>query len=45
MLNGASELLLEVFGDKGRHTRAAIGVSGLALDAPLEVEVIVEVKD
>jgi len=45
VLNGASELLLEVFGDKGRHARAAIGVSGLALDAPLEVEVIVEVKD
>jgi len=45
VLNGASELLLEVFGDKGKHARAAIGVSELALDAPLEVEMIVGVKD
>jgi len=45
VLNGASEFLLEVFGDKGRHARAAIGVSELSLDAPVEVEMIVEVKD
>jgi len=45
VLNGASEFLLEVFGDKGRHARAAIGVAELPLDAPLEVEMIVEVKD
>ncbi|GAI90617.1 unnamed protein product, partial [marine sediment metagenome] len=45
VLNGASEFLLEVFGDKGRHARAAIGVSELPLDAPLEVEMIVEIKD
>ena len=36
---------MKVFGDKGRHTRAAIGVSGLAMDAPLEVEMIVDVED
>ncbi|WP_148573741.1 RidA family protein [Nocardioides caldifontis] len=41
--NGASELLGEVFGDAGRHARAAVGVPVLPLDAPVEVEMIVEV--
>jgi enamine deaminase RidA (YjgF/YER057c/UK114 family) len=41
--NGASELLGKVFGDAGRHTRSAVGVSVLPLDAPVEVEIIVEV--
>jgi enamine deaminase RidA (YjgF/YER057c/UK114 family) len=41
--NGVSELLGEVFGDIGRHTRSAVGVSVLPLDAPVEVEMIVEV--
>jgi len=41
--NGASELLLEVFGDAGRHARSAVGVAVLPLDAPVEVELIVEV--
>ena len=41
--NGASELLGEVFGDAGRHARSAVGVSALPLDAPVEVELIVEV--
>jgi enamine deaminase RidA (YjgF/YER057c/UK114 family) len=41
--NGASELLLEVFGEAGRHARSAVGTSVLPLDAPVEVELIVEV--
>src|SRR5215210_2474589 len=41
VLNGASELLGEVFGDAGLHARSAIGVSELPLDAPVEVEVVV----
>lgn len=43
VVNGASELLGEVFGDAGRHARSAVGVSVLPLDAPVEVEVVVEV--
>jgi enamine deaminase RidA (YjgF/YER057c/UK114 family) len=43
VVNGASDLLAEVFGDKGVHARAAVGVSELPLDAPVEVELIVEV--
>jgi enamine deaminase RidA (YjgF/YER057c/UK114 family) len=42
VVNGASELLLEVFGDAGRHARSAVGVAVLPLDAPVEVELIVE---
>ena len=41
--NGASELLGDVFGDAGRHTRSAVGVAVLPLDAPVEVELVVEV--
>ena len=44
VVNGASELLAEVFGDKGVHARSAVGVSELPLDAPVEVELIVEVS-
>jgi enamine deaminase RidA (YjgF/YER057c/UK114 family) len=43
VINGASELLAEVFGDQGGHARSAVGVSQLPLDAPVEVELIVEV--
>ncbi len=43
VVNGASELLGEVFGEAGRHARSAVGVAVLPLDAPVEVEVIVEV--
>jgi enamine deaminase RidA (YjgF/YER057c/UK114 family) len=43
VVNGASELLGEVFGDAGRHARSAVGVVALPLDAPVEVEIIVEV--
>lgn len=43
VVNGCSDLLVEVLGDKGRHTRSAVGVAGLPLDAAVEVEAIIEV--
>ena len=43
VVNGASDLLAEVFGDNGAHARSAVGVSELPLDAPVEVELIVDV--
>ncbi len=43
VINGASELLAEVFGDNGAHARSAVGVAELPLGAPVEVELIVEV--
>jgi enamine deaminase RidA (YjgF/YER057c/UK114 family) len=43
VVNGASELFGEVFGDAGAHARSAVGVSELPLDAPVEVEIVVEV--
>ncbi|PWI11569.1 LysR family transcriptional regulator [Streptomyces sp. NWU339] len=45
VLNGASELLVEVLGDKGVHARSAVGVAVLPLDAPVEVEIQVELTD
>lgn len=42
--NGASELLVEVFGEAGRHVRAAVGSSSLPLGVPVEVEFVFEVK-
>jgi enamine deaminase RidA (YjgF/YER057c/UK114 family) len=44
VINGASQFLGEVFGDAGAHARSAVGVSELPLDAPVEVELIVEVS-
>jgi enamine deaminase RidA (YjgF/YER057c/UK114 family) len=44
VINGASDLLGEIFGDAGVHARSAVGVSELPLDAPVEVELIVEVE-
>ncbi|GAA1999077.1 RidA family protein [Brevibacterium samyangense] len=43
VINGASELLGEVFGDKGVHARSAVGMAALPLDTPVEVEMIVRV--
>nr|BFF12402.1 hypothetical protein GCM10025699_37050 [Microbacterium flavescens] len=40
VINGASEVLGDVFGDAGRHARSAVGVPVLPLDAPVEVEVV-----
>jgi enamine deaminase RidA (YjgF/YER057c/UK114 family) len=45
VVNGASNLLKEAFGDAGIHARSAVGVAALPLDAPVEVEMIVEVAD
>ena len=45
VINGASELLIEVFGEDGKHSRSAIGVAELPLNAPVEVELIAEVRD
>ena len=41
--NGASELLIEVLGDAGRHARSAVGLAVLPLDSPVEVELIAEI--
>ncbi len=43
VLNAASELLTDVFGDAGRHARAAVGVNALPLDAAVEIEAVFEV--
>jgi enamine deaminase RidA (YjgF/YER057c/UK114 family) len=44
VVNGASEVLGDVFGDAGQHARSAVGVAALPLDAPVEVELVVEVR-
>jgi enamine deaminase RidA (YjgF/YER057c/UK114 family) len=44
VVNGASELLIEVFGEDGRHARSAVGVAELPLNAPVEVELIAELR-
>ena len=41
-MNGASDLIGEVFGDSGLHARTAVGVAELPLSAPVEVELVVE---
>jgi enamine deaminase RidA (YjgF/YER057c/UK114 family) len=45
VINGASELLIEVFGEAGRHARSAVGMAVLPRDTPVEVELIAEVAD
>ena len=45
VINGASDLMKEVFGEAGEHARSAVGVAVLPLDAPVEVELVVEVAD
>jgi enamine deaminase RidA (YjgF/YER057c/UK114 family) len=45
VVNGASELLLEIFGDAGRHARSAVGTAVLPLNAPVELDLIVEIWD
>ena len=44
VINGASEFLIEVLGEAGRHARSAVGMAVLPLDSPVEVEIIVEVE-
>jgi enamine deaminase RidA (YjgF/YER057c/UK114 family) len=45
VVNGESDLLVQVFGEKGQHTRAAVGVASLSQDAPVENEITVQIKD
>jgi enamine deaminase RidA (YjgF/YER057c/UK114 family) len=45
VINGASDLLVAVFGDAGRHARAAVGVAALPAGAPVEVELVAELVD
>jgi enamine deaminase RidA (YjgF/YER057c/UK114 family) len=45
VINGESDLLVELWGERGRHARAALGVASLSRDAPVEIEVIVRVRD
>jgi enamine deaminase RidA (YjgF/YER057c/UK114 family) len=45
VVNGASELLVEIFGDKGKHSRTALGAAGLPLNVAVEINLIVEVAD
>ncbi len=42
--NGASEFLIQVFGERGKHARSAVGVSALPLNAPVEIEMIFRIK-
>jgi enamine deaminase RidA (YjgF/YER057c/UK114 family) len=45
VMNGASELLITLYGDRGRHARSAVGTNQLPLDIPVEVEIVVRVRD
>ena len=45
VINGASDLMVEVFGEKGRHARSAVGMSSLPRGIPVEIEMIVEVEE
>lgn len=45
VINGASDLLVKIFGDAGRHARVAVGATALPLNAPVEIELIVQVSD
>jgi enamine deaminase RidA (YjgF/YER057c/UK114 family) len=44
VINGCSDLLVEVFGERGRHARAAVGMASLPFDITVEIEMIVEVS-
>ncbi|MBS6954387.1 MAG: RidA family protein [Clostridium sp.] len=45
VINGSSDLMVEVFGEAGRHTRCALGTNVLPTDIPVEVELVVEIAD
>ena len=45
VINGGSELLIEIFGESGRHARAALGTNELPFGTPVEIEMIVELKE
>jgi enamine deaminase RidA (YjgF/YER057c/UK114 family) len=44
VINGASDLLLDIFGDLGRHARSAVGMASLPTGIPVEIEMIVEIR-
>jgi len=44
VINGCSDLLIEVFGENGRHARSAVGMGSLPFQIPVEIEMIVEIK-
>ena len=44
VINGCSDLMVEVFEDRGRHARSAVGMAGLPFDIPVEIELIAEVE-
>ena len=44
VINGASDLMVEVLGDAGRHTRFAVGAAGLPFNAAVEIDALVEIK-
>ena len=45
VMNSASDLLIAIFGESGKHARSAIGTNTLPFDTPVEIELIVEIKD
>ena len=45
VINGCSDLLVEVFGERGRHARAAVGVASLPVNLSVEIEMVVEIAD
>ena len=44
VINGCSDLMVEVFGEKGKHARSAVGMGSLPLDAAVEIEMVVELQ-
>ncbi len=44
IINAASDLMVEVFGEKGRHSRSAVGTNGLPLNVPVEIDAFIEIK-
>ena len=45
VINGASDIFVDIFGEKGRHARSAVGTNALPLGTPVEVEIIVKIKE
>ena len=45
VINGASDLLVEIFGEKGKHARSAVGMNALPLNIAVEIEMIAEIED
>ena len=45
IINGASDFLIEIFGEIGRHSRVAVGVNSLPLNAPVEIDFIIQLQE